>query len=526
MPKINPPGLEGPRFPRYAAGVLLLAVAGVLLRAYGIAARSFWFDEAFSWRIITLPWPEMIEGVARDNHPPLYFILLKAWAVGFGTSEVALRFLSALFGGGTVIAAAATAREIVRARGGALERSHAAQAAGLIAASLVAVSVVQIRWAWEVRMYSLGTALAAATSWAMLRALRTQTAGAWVGYGVLALLFAYTHYYALFSLLAQAIYVAGSIFLAARWRPGRAVASRAFWHALLAAAIVAVGWLPWLPVFIAQRRQVKANYWTTPVRVEDVTRGMYRLFVVPENGPIGAEEAWVATAFAASALFALLACRPRRGELYLALAAALPVVLPVVLSRLGTDVFHPRYLLFGHVHLLIGVGVLLGRVRDLRPQVVAAALLVANGLAIDIHFWHHMELFDKPGMRAAMAMVNAERRPGEPIVVSMSLLHSPTLYYVEDKRNVHLYDNGMPVLHYLGAPALRPGEMANDRALTRYRQGRVWAVEMRGGGWGSYQVPELAGWKWIAEYSFPEVYDVQGEVVISLYEVTARAGRG
>src|SRR5207247_1931605 len=104
----------------------------------------------------------------------------------------------------------------------------------------------------------------------------------------------------------------------------------------------------------------------------------------------------------------------------------------------------------------------------------------------------------KPGMRAAMALVNAERRPGEPVVVSMSLIHSTVLYYVADPRNCYLYDNGKPVLHYQGAQVILPGEMADDMALAGYGSGRVWAVDMRGGGWGNHQVPDFAGWKRIA----------------------------
>ena len=47
-------------------------------------------------------------------------------------------------------------------------------AIGLLSAALVAVSVFQIRWAWEVRMYSLGTGVTVFSSWAMFRALHAR----------------------------------------------------------------------------------------------------------------------------------------------------------------------------------------------------------------------------------------------------------------------------------------------------------------------------------------------------------------
>ena len=511
-----PPSQSGAAL--YYGCLILVAVAGTLLRTQGIETRSIWFDESFSWRIASFPVREAVERIGQDNHPPLYFLLLKGWVAVFGTSEVALRSLSALLGGATILAAAALTLEVVRARG---ERDtvRAERAAALIAAVLVAVSVVHIRWAWEVRMYTLGTTFSALTSWAMLRALRSDAVGAWVGYGALALLFAYTHYYALFSLVAQAVFVAGSLVFEARGRPVRVVTAPRFWHALLALAVVAVGWLPWVPSFLAQRQQVEDQFWTNPVRTSDVTRAACRLFVAPENVRFESGEAAVVAALAALPVLALAACRPRRGEAYLVLAVLLPLAIPVALSRLGTDVFHPRYLLFAHLHLLVGVGVLLGRVPEAGVRFASTGLLAALGLAVYADFWEHMRVADRPGMKAAMTLVNAERRPGELLVVSQSLIHSPVLYYAADLRDLYLYDDGRPIPHYRGAPVVLPGELADDRKLASYPSGRVWAVNMRGGTWGSHAVPALPGWKPVAEYRFPEVYDIQGEIVVELYEV-------
>ena len=62
-----------------------------------------------------------------------------------------------------------------------------------------AVSMYQIRAAWEIRMYAMGTALVAVSTWLLLRALfaPVQRWGAWAAYAAAALAFAYTHYFAL-----------------------------------------------------------------------------------------------------------------------------------------------------------------------------------------------------------------------------------------------------------------------------------------------------------------------------------------
>src|SRR5262249_3660530 len=78
---------------RSAALLVLVVLAAMVLRGYGLGARSLWFDEAFSWRLAEFPVGELIARVRQDNHTPLYFLLQKSWSVLFGTSEVALRGL-------------------------------------------------------------------------------------------------------------------------------------------------------------------------------------------------------------------------------------------------------------------------------------------------------------------------------------------------------------------------------------------------------------------------------------------------
>lgn len=85
---------------RAAVPALLLAtvVLAIALRRPGVTSRSLWFDEAFSWRLSRSPVLETIERSARDNHPPLYFLLLKLWCVALGESPLALRSLSVASG--------------------------------------------------------------------------------------------------------------------------------------------------------------------------------------------------------------------------------------------------------------------------------------------------------------------------------------------------------------------------------------------------------------------------------------------
>jgi mannosyltransferase len=86
---------SGPRA-LVGAGLLLAGAAG--LRFFRIGSQSLWYDEGVSAGAIGRGPLAIVHGVAADFHPPLYYLLLAAWARAFGTSEPALRGLSACAG--------------------------------------------------------------------------------------------------------------------------------------------------------------------------------------------------------------------------------------------------------------------------------------------------------------------------------------------------------------------------------------------------------------------------------------------
>src|SRR5262245_42684847 len=218
------PGLAHPTVPsppdtlnnpgRFGAVVLTaIVLLSIGIRSYRLSDRSLWMDEAFTWRLIQFSVPEMAVRIAQDNSPPLYYVVLKLWAACTGTSPFALRFLSVIFGAVTVLAMygfASTALDPEQTDD-PVSVQRKTSSIGLLVATLVALSVFQIRWAWEIRMYTLGTALMALSSWQLFRALKIEQHRTrnWLLYGFVTLLFAYTHYYALFSIAAQGVFVAG-----------------------------------------------------------------------------------------------------------------------------------------------------------------------------------------------------------------------------------------------------------------------------------------------------------------------------
>lgn len=78
-----------------------------------------------------------------ERTPPFYYVVAWIWSRVFGTGEVGLRSLSAVFGTLTVLLAYVIARPI------------AGERAGLIAASLTAVSPILVWYSQEARSYEL-----------------------------------------------------------------------------------------------------------------------------------------------------------------------------------------------------------------------------------------------------------------------------------------------------------------------------------------------------------------------------------
>ncbi|MFH1085526.1 MAG: glycosyltransferase family 39 protein, partial [Chloroflexota bacterium] len=123
---------HGPRL--VLLGILGLAIG---LRFYRLGAQSLWNDEGTSVALAQRDLPTIALHASQDIHPPLYYVLLHGWIGLVGTSEFAVRALSALAG---VAVVGATYLYVRR-------RRPSDQGAALAAALLAAVSPFQVYYA-------------------------------------------------------------------------------------------------------------------------------------------------------------------------------------------------------------------------------------------------------------------------------------------------------------------------------------------------------------------------------------------
>src|SRR5204863_9249224 len=96
-----------------------ITIAGALLRFLTLDVQSYWLDEVATVNILHKGFGDMVSAIASgESTPPLYYVVAWLWAKVFGTGEVGLRSLSALFGTAAIPLAYLLGRDLVGRRTG------------------------------------------------------------------------------------------------------------------------------------------------------------------------------------------------------------------------------------------------------------------------------------------------------------------------------------------------------------------------------------------------------------------------
>jgi mannosyltransferase len=302
------------RHPGRAFGLVLLL--GALLRFATLDVQSLWYDEAITAHLLQMHLGDMLRAIPdSESSPPLYYVLAWLWAQVAGTGEVGLRALPALFGTATIPVVWAIAGKLAGAR------------AALFAAALVAVNPMLVWFSQEARAYSLLALLAACSALLWLRALEAPRAGRLLAWGAVAGLALATHYYAIFLVGPQGLWLA--------WRvPGRRERVAAVAIPLAAAAALA-------PLALSQRSNDSAAF----IGESGLA---HRLLQVPKQFLVGydapaekllAIASAVALLAGVAGLLRLIAgAGRRRSEVFaLTVVSAAALLVPVALAVAGED---------------------------------------------------------------------------------------------------------------------------------------------------------------------------------------------
>lgn len=287
-----------PRWTRQTGSLLLLIVmAGLLLRLFHLEAKSLWSDEVATvatslgnlidpdawtaqgrsfdpatpqaasayveraWTSHGLGnWAQTVAVLKQNIHPPFFFWLMNVSIHTLGNTPFGLRLPAVLFGSACIPLLFWVGRR------------WAGTAVGLLAAALMALSGYQVAHSQDARPYTLATLLALVATWLLLRWLdKTRSTNRafhpveWGGLALCNALGLYTHYLYLFFIGFLALYGGWAL------RTHRGFLGWLFANLGLSALL----FLPWLPVLIEQRSFFH--------HVGHYTQGLWQPMQLPEK---------------------------------------------------------------------------------------------------------------------------------------------------------------------------------------------------------------------------------------------------
>jgi uncharacterized membrane protein len=255
--------------------VTILLVLGIVFRFVNLDRKVYWNDEvltslrvfgytktelqseAFRGQVVNVaelqkyqhPSPDKGWGdtltalMGNAEHPPLYYLLARIWAIAFGSSVAAMRSLPAVISLLALPCAYWLCRELA---GNALT--------GWVAIGLIAVSPFHVLYAQEAREYSLWAVVILLSSAALLRADRLNTRRSWGLYALTVALGLYTH------ILGGLVTFAHGVYLVARqpgWFRQKTLLIKPLTPYLLASMGGLLTFLPWLVVILSNLAQIR-----------------------------------------------------------------------------------------------------------------------------------------------------------------------------------------------------------------------------------------------------------------------------
>ena len=180
---------------RHAILIGLIVLVYIAARLWRLTDSCLWFDEIFSIHAANHSWSRLISFVAKDLiHPPLSYFLLKIWISVGGEGLFWLRLFPVIFAVLALIPLWMLCREL-----------KLKPLAVTVTFALFAVNGALIKYAQEVRMYSLLMLLSLASIWLFSRYyFRGKSFWALT---ILNILLVYTHYFGWFVVATEVLVI-------------------------------------------------------------------------------------------------------------------------------------------------------------------------------------------------------------------------------------------------------------------------------------------------------------------------------
>jgi len=379
----------------------LLIGLGALIRLATIDSQGFWLDEEVTVSLVQQGPTDLLRSVVTgESNPSLYYLLQGGWSRVFGTDELGIRSFTALLGTATIPLMFAAGRAFFSRR------------AGLIAAAFTATSPLLIWYSQEARNYEQLVFCTALMLWCFARALDDHSHRWLWGWGLASGLALATHYFAVFVIVPQAIWLL--------WKRRDARVDTT-----MASASVGIVGLALLPLLATQRGR---GDW-----IDDYSLSG-RLLNVPEHFLVGYQVPWkILPTLAIIALIAIavfVAARADRAAIRamtapLAVAAGGAALLMLAVAS-GNDYILSRNVLelWPLVAVALAIGLAAPRIRRAGTAVAVIACVAGVALAV----WNAATpAASRPDYSEVVTELGPASEPR--LIVSQTSFSSPLILY-------------------------------------------------------------------------------------------------
>ena len=493
--------------------VALLIAAGTILgfQLFFLDDISLWHDEAFSALLVQYDFGEMMHRIGLDVHPPLYYIILRVWTDLFGSSLITLRLFSMFFG---LLVAAGTyflAKTLFNKR-----------SLAILASLLVFFNAFQIQYQMEARMYTLASFFVVASTLFLVCALRRKAPHSiiwWLAYAATASAGIYTHYYVAFILIAQGLFVLYTIAHNTRsFSPLSWVRNTHFHFFFLSSSLITISYLPWLPTFWSQLRQVQDAFWIPPINLWSIPSTLFKMFTGFGIDPYRFSLPLVAgsTFVIVGMMIFFVLIRYRKQEKWLLVSSLVVPFAAAALVSLQTSLYLDRYfILFLPFLLTIVAAAILAIPVSLIRHTLIGLVLIATFISYPI-YWQSLNVQGKPGMAEAAEYLKKSVNQTDKLFVNSSFVYFTFRYYNQTPIRPLLYAPSK-LLHFSGTALLQEKDIVKSFQDATNKGDIVWTLDTTG--FGNFQPTVPQSWAKESEVIVGDVPDFKGEIIVRKYIV-------
>jgi hypothetical protein len=379
----------------------------------------------------------------------------------------------------------------------------------------------------------MGTLLFLVSSWLLLEALAATRRRwrPWLAYGVVTVLFCFTHHLALVSVAAQGLFAAlylGPLLLR-RWRgTGAALPPPPSWELLrspvpwVLTAVLAMGlaYALWFPKVLDQVGAYAHDSWRGPPQWQTIPEETYLALFASFANSLPIRDLPTGPVLAAlGGVLLLVAWRGGWRGWYLALAGLIPVVLIVAYAfHVRTNLYYSRYLTFVQLMWLASVAVLIFRVPFWPARLALASLaLVGSAYCCQVS-WPVIGPSSNQGMRAAANFLVERQGVNEPVVVIDGRLYLEARYYARGHAHPLLVVPAEYREAALGAAHLTAEDLITPEDLAAMPRSGLWIISRADRAVLLEEaLPGVAPGTLVEEKRWQQDYRWEGAVLVSHY---------